>query len=123
MKSRIAASNLIRVRSPGELSATFLEAYNARDADTMRSLLAPEVAYIRPGPTRFTGIPEIMDRYRRDWERYDTENVVRETYEDGNTAVMEITIKFGVGEESEAVVVTRWVGEKMVSYRLYMDGL
>ena len=110
------------MRTPGELSRAFLEAYNHRDAETMRSLLAPEVVYIRPGPTRISGIEEILDRYRRDWEQYDNENVIRAIVEDGDTSVMEITMKFPDGTETHAAVVTRWVGGLMVSYRLYMDG-
>lgn len=115
--------NLGPMRSPGELSTAFLDAYNRRDPETMRSMLAPEVAYIRPGPTRIDGVEAIMDRYRKDWDRYDTENVIRNVVEDDDTSVMEITIKYGGGEEADAAVVTRWVGERMVSYRLYMDGV
>lgn len=110
--------------NPAELSRQFLEAYNQRDADQMRAMLAPEVVYIRPGPTRIEGVDEIMARYARDWERYDTENVVRHVLESGDTAVMEMTIVFptdsGV-DEVEAVVVHRWIGDKLAFYRLYMD--
>lgn len=109
------------MRTPAELSQTFLEAYNRRDGETMKAMLAPEVVYIRPGPTRIAGVEAIMDRYQRDWDRYDNRNVVRGVLEDGDTSVMEITMKFPDGAEAGAVVVTRWVGELMVSYRLYMD--
>lgn len=88
----------------------------------MRSLLAPEVVYIRPGPTRITGVEAIMDRYRRDWDRYDNHNLVRDVIEDGDQAVLEITMRFPDASETQAVVVMRWVGEVLVSYRLYMDG-
>lgn len=50
-----------------------------------------------------------------------TSNVVRGVLEDGDTSVMEITMKFPDGAEAGAVVVTRWIGELMMSYRLYMD--
>lgn len=109
------------MRTPSELSQIFLEAYNRRDGETMQSMLAPEVVYIRPGPTRIAGVEAIIDRYQRDWDRFDNHNLVRSVMEDGDTSVMEITMKFPDGAESEAVVVTRWVGELMVSYRLYMD--
>ena len=109
------------VRTPAQLSRAFLEAYNDRDAETMRSMLAPEVVYIRPGPTRIRGREAIMDRYRRDWERYDNRNVIRSVIEDDEASVMEIGMKFPDGAETDAAVVTRWAGELMVSYRLYMD--
>ena len=111
------------MRAPAELSRIFLEAFNDRDAETMRSMLAPEVVYIRPGPTRISGVEAIIERYRRDWERYDNKNAIRELVEDGDTSVMEITMEFPGGSETHAAVVTRWVGELMVSYRLYMDGM
>lgn len=110
------------MRAPAELSRAFLGAYNNRDAESMRSMLAPEVVYIRPGPTRIGAVEEIMDRYRRDWEQYDNKNVIRRVVEDRERSVMEITMKFPDGAETHAAVVTRWVGELMVSYRLYMDG-
>lgn len=109
------------MRSPSELSQAFLEAYNRRDPETMRSMLAPEVVYIRPGPTRIAGVDAIMGRYQRDWDSHANHNVVRGVVEKADTSVMEITMKFPDGAEVEAAVVTRWVSELMVSYRLYMD--
>lgn len=110
------------MREPSKLSRDFLAAFNRRDGETMQAMLAPEVVYIRPGPTRIEGVEAIMDRYRRDWDRYDNHNIVRDVVADGDTAAMEITMKFPDGAEAEAVVVSRWVGELMVSYRLYLDG-
>jgi hypothetical protein len=109
------------LRSPAELSKAFLEAYNSRHGEAMESMIAPEIVYIRPGPTRINGVQAIMDRYRRDWDRYGNHNLVRNVVVDGDTSVMEITMKFPEGTETEAVVVARWVGELMVAYRLYMD--
>ena len=109
------------MRTPAELSQAFLDAFNDRDSETMRSMLAPEVIYVRPGPTRIDGVDDIMDRYRKDWEEYDNTNVIRAVIEDAQSSVMEITMKFSDGTENHAAVVTRWVGEVMVYYRLFMD--
>lgn len=110
--------------TPAELSARFLDAFNRRDTDTMRSMLAPEVTYIRPGPTRVEGVAAIIERYRKDWERYDNQNTIQQIIEDGNDVAMEITAaveRDGQHVEFELAVIMRWVDDKLIYYRLYVD--
>lgn len=110
--------------TPAELSARFLDAFNRRDADTMRAMLAPEVTYVRPGPTRIEGVDAIIGRYRSDWERYDNRNTIRQIIEEGNDVAMEITAvveREGQHVEFEFAVIMRWVDDKLVYYRLYVD--
>ncbi len=110
--------------SPAELSARFLDAYNRRDAETMRSMLSPDVTFIRPGPTRFEGVAAIIERYQTDWEEFNNQNTIRQIIEDGDQAVMEITAVIEDGEttiEYDMAVIMRWADDKLVYYRLYVD--
>lgn len=110
---------------PSELSAQLLDAYNRRDRAAMREMLSPEILYIRPGPARVDGVDSIMSLYESDWERYDNQNVIRRMVEDGDTVAMEFTVGIAGADpiEVEAVVLHRWVDDRLVFYRLYVDPL
>lgn len=90
----------------------------------MRSLLSQAVTYIRPGPTQIEGVDAIIDRYRKDWEQYDNQNTIRRIFEDGDEVAMEVTAvveRDGERVEFDLAVMMRWVDDKLVYYRLYID--
>ncbi|MGF1664887.1 MAG: nuclear transport factor 2 family protein [Acidimicrobiia bacterium] len=107
--------------TPADLSRAFLDAYNRRDADTMRGLLGAEFSYVRPGPVTLEGVDRVMDRYAKDWEAVGATLRVRHLMEVGPEVVMEITIDRPDGVSIEAVVLHRWENEWLVRYRLYRD--
>lgn len=107
--------------TPADLSRTFLDAYNRRDADTMRAMLADEFSYVRPGPVTLEGVERVMDRYAKDWEAVGATLRVRHLIEAGAEVVMEITIDRPDGVSIEAVVLHRWDEGRLVGYRLYRD--
>jgi hypothetical protein len=109
---------------PARLSMAFVEAYNRRDADALRSMLAPDVTYVRPGPSPVEDLDAIMALYADDWQTYDATIAVRRIIEADDTAVVELTLTSGDGSaEVEAVVIHRWADEHMAEYRLYLDPL
>lgn len=107
--------------NPPDLSATFLDAYNRRDAEMMRSLLATEFVYVRPGPQRLEGIDEVMARYARDWATVGAHLRIRRVLADGDDVAMEITIDVPGGRAIEAAVLHGWKDGRLVDYRLYRD--
>lgn len=107
--------------TPAELSRAFLDAYNRRDADTMRAMLADQFAYVRPGPVTLDGADRVMERYRKDWESVGATLRVRHLLEAGSEVVMEITIDRPDGVSIEAVVLHRWMDGRLERYRLYRD--
>lgn len=110
--------------SPAELSARFLDAYNRRDPETMRSMLSTDVTFIRPGPTRIEGVDAIIELYQNDWEEFNNQNAIRRIIEAGDQVAMEITAVFDDAESSveyDLAVVLRWVDNRLVYYRLYVD--
>lgn len=114
----------IALMTPAELSARFVEAYNGRDADAMREMLAADLTYVRPGPTPLRGIDAVMAQYDEDWERYDAVIQVRRILEQDDTAAVELTLSAPSPQgtvEVEGVVLHRWVDGRMVDYRFYVD--
>lgn len=107
--------------TPADLSRTFLDAYNRRDADTMRAMLADEFSYVRPGPVTLEGVERVMDRYAKDWEAVGAILRVRHLIEAGAEVAMEITIDRPDGVSIEAIVLHRWQDARLVRYRLYRD--
>lgn len=107
-----------------ELSLAFVEAYNERDARAIRSLLAADVDYVRPGPKPLGSVDEIMAQYEHDWRTYDATIDVRRVVEVNDLVVIELTLTSGDGRITvEAMVLHRWASGRMVEYRLYLDAV
>ncbi len=107
--------------TPAELSRAFLDAYNRRDGEAMRAMLADDFTYIRPGPVTLDGADRVIARYGKDWEAVGATLRVRRLLEAGDDVVMEITIDRPDGVSIEAVVLHRWEEGRLVDYRLYRD--
>lgn len=106
------------------LSMAFVDAYNRRDTDAIRSMLAADVTYARPGPRPVVGVEAIMGQYREDWRTYDALIEVRRVIEAGDTVAIELTLRTADGKlKVEAIVVHRWADDRMTEYRLYLDPL
>ena len=105
-----------------ESSLTFVDACNQRDAPAIRSLLAADVAYVRPGPKPLGSVDEIMAQYEHDWRTYDATIDIRRLVEAGDLVVIELTLASGDGRITvEAMVLHRWASDQLVEYRLYLD--
>ena len=112
--------------NPSELSAAFIDAFNKRDAETMRDMLAPNLVYIRPGPLPLDGVEAVMAQYDQDWQQYDPQIRVRRMIEQGDSVAVEIVIAAPAPEgvvEVGGAAVHRWVDDRLVGYRLYTDPL
>jgi ketosteroid isomerase-like protein len=113
--------------SPKDLTGRFMTAYNERDREALRALLAPELEYVRPGGGTLRTADEAMAQYERDWAVMSISSVeVRELFESGDGILAEITIRATINGRSvavEAALAHRWRGGKLVNYRLYSDPL
>lgn len=113
------------LQTPLEHSQAFIDAYNRRDADALRSLLAPELEYVRPGPVTLSTVDEIMAQYEMDWSMFERSRVdIRSIVEANDTIVVEGTISaLARGQEMvvEAVVVHQWRNGRLIRYRAYFD--
>ena len=111
--------------TPLEHSQAFIDAYNRRDADALRALLAPELEYVRPGPVTLTTPDEVMTQYEMDWTRFERSRVdIRSFVEVDDTVAAEVTISASAGGREvvvEAVVVHQWRNGRLVRYRAYFD--
>jgi ketosteroid isomerase-like protein len=106
-------------------SRAFIDAYNQRDAEAMRAMLAPDIEYVRPGPEVLNGVDEVMARYAEEWSIFDESRVeLRTIVESGSTIAAEITAFIRAGDrelEMESAIVHEWSDDLMVRYRAYMD--
>jgi len=113
--------------TPKELTARFIHAYNQRDREALRALLAPVLEYVRPGGAKLTTAEEVMAQYERDWVVLSSSSVeVRELVESGDGIIAEITLKVTMSGRSlalEAVVAHRWRNGRLIRYRAYSDPL
>lgn len=113
------------MQTPLEHSQAFIDAYNRRDADALRSLLAPELEYVRPGPVTLSTANEVMAQYEMDWSMFERSRVdIRSIVEADDTIVVEGTISaLARGQEMvvEAVVVHQWRNGRLIRYRAYFD--
>jgi hypothetical protein len=53
------------MRSPKDLTDSFVHVYNQRDRMALRSLLAPVLEYVRPGGVILTTPDDVMAQYER----------------------------------------------------------
>jgi hypothetical protein len=105
---------------PASLSVAFVKACNQRDLEAIRSLLDPEVSYVRPGPRPLDGVEAIMAQYDEDWRTDDASIEVRRVIEADDTVAVKLTLTSGDGSvRVEAVVIHRWADGCMTGYRLY----
>ena len=113
--------------TPKELTARFIHAYNQRDREALRALLAPVLEYVRPGGAKLTTAEEVMAQYERDWVVLSSSSVeVRELVESGDGIIAEITVKGTIGGRSlalEGVIFHRWRDGRLIRYRAYSDPL
>jgi ketosteroid isomerase-like protein len=113
--------------APRDLTARFMEAYNRRDHDALRALLAPELEYVRPGGGVLRTADEVMGQYECDWSVLAASRVeVRELTELEDGVIAEITVHVTTADGSgsvEAALVHRWRDGLLVRYRLYADPL
>ncbi|NVM24024.1 MAG: nuclear transport factor 2 family protein [Desulfobacterales bacterium] len=111
--------------TPLAQSQAFIDAYNRRDADALRALLAPDLEYVRPGPVTLTTTDEVMAQYEMDWSRFERSRVdIRSFVEADDTVAAEVTISASErGREAvvEAVVIHQWRNGRLIRYRAYFD--
>jgi hypothetical protein len=53
------------MRSPKDLTDSFVHVYNQRDRMALRALLAPVLEYVRPGGVILTTPDDVMAQYER----------------------------------------------------------
>lgn len=113
--------------SSKDLTGRFMDAYNERDREALRAMLAPELEYVRPGGGTLRTADEVMAQYERDWAVMSRSSVeVRELFESGDGILAEITIRATINGRSiavEAALAHRWRGGRLIRYRLYSDPL
>ena len=111
--------------TPRELTARFMHAYNQRDREALRTLLAPVLEYVRPGGGKLTTAEEVMAQYERDWAVLSSSSVeVRELVESGDGIIAEVTLKVTMSGRSltlELVIAHRWRNGQLIRYRAYSD--
>lgn len=110
-----------------ELSRTFIDAYNRRDADAIRALVADDVSYVRPGQKLLTSPDEVVGIYQKEWGNVSRSRVdVRDAWHVDDAVCAEITVTVeidGAELQVEGGVFHGWKGGKLVRYRLYLDPL
>jgi ketosteroid isomerase-like protein len=113
--------------TPLELSQAYINAYNRGDEEALRSLLAPELEWIRPGPVTLTKPDEVMAKYEELWGRFEHSRIdIRSYVEDEDTIAAEITISVSTKGRDivmEGVVIHQWRNGQLVRYRIYYDPL
>lgn len=109
--------------TPSDLSRAFLDAYNRRDSEAIRAMLAEQFSYVRPGPKPIDGIDNVLAQYQKDWDTVGATLSVRRVVASGSDVAMEISIELPAGRVVEAAVLHRWADDRMVEYRLYRDQL
>lgn len=108
--------------SPTDLSIAYIDAYNRRDEQALRSFLPDELVYVRPGPLTLRTVDEVVDLYRSEWAAHDSRCEIRSTLEVGDVFAGEVTLVSSLtGAEVECGVFHRWIDGKLVSYRAYVD--
>lgn len=124
-EDRVTPKSRKATPTPLEHSQAFIDAYNRRNVEELRSLLAPELEYIRPGPVTLTTPDEVMAQYEMDWARFERSRIDVRSYVEADDAVAaEVTISastHGREEVVEAVVVHQWHNGRLVRYRAYFD--
>jgi hypothetical protein len=115
------------MQTPSELSARFIEAYNQRNGERMRAMLAPTLEYVRSGGEVLRTSDQVMAQYERDWSMFTNSRAeIRSYVESSDDFFGEITIHATVGDHSvsvEGAVAHRWRDGKLVRYRAYLDPL
>lgn len=107
-----------------DLSRAFIDAYNRRDAATMREMLHPDLEYVRPGGRRRDGVEHVMAAYEKEWRQNDVKVAVRRIVEQGHSVAAEITV---IDQEGKPLfqggVFHDWRDGLLVRYRAYFDPL
>jgi endonuclease YncB( thermonuclease family) len=101
----------------------FIDAYDARDASTLRQLMSRDIGYTKPGPEEFQGRKAVLAEFREEWEELEPDLSVRNSIAQPDAVVVELTISIGGAEpeDIEAIAVQRWPDDILVDYRLYRD--
>jgi len=122
---RVTQEPRIATSTPLEHSQALINAYNRRDAEALRSLLAPKLEYIRPEAITLTTPDEVMAQYEIDWATFERSRVdIRSYVEDEDTVAAEVTILASRERQDmvvEAVVFHQWRNGRLVRYRAYFD--
>jgi hypothetical protein len=115
------------MQAPSELSARFVEAYNQRNREGMRTMLSPTLEYVRPGGEVLSTSDQVMAQYERDWSMFTDPRVeIRSFVESGEDFFGEITIPATVGDHPvrvEGAVAHTWRDGMLARYRAYLDPL
>ena len=107
-----------------ELSQAFINAYNQRDADGLRALIADEIEYIRPGGILRESIDHVVAAYEKEWRTADVRVAVRRLVSTNTQVAAEIAIVNQSGDSLfEGGVFHDWNDGKLVRYRAYFDPL
>jgi micrococcal nuclease len=77
----------------------FFDAYDARDASTLRRLLSSDVVYRLPGNEKYRGKKKVMSKFRKEWAQNDPMVTIRSSIAQPDSAVLEVTI-VTTGEQS-----------------------
>lgn len=110
--------------TPAELAKELVAAYNDRDDDRIRRLLADPLAYTGPGGSTITRPSDVLDLYHLDWSINDAEAYIRRAFEWDGWVAFEFTMELPNGAGGvEGSAFMRWDDDHLVESRTYFDPL
>lgn len=111
----------------------FMDAYDARDAATLRRLMSNNVVYESPDGETYRGKKAVMGEFRHEWGAWQSNTTIRSSIAQPEAAVLELTIHLrpsgppgliaspAPDESFDAVAEQDWSRDKLSYYRLSRD--